>query len=273
MIENTNKQSKDYDVLKECMRPGHADYSAFVKYKGFNDVRGGGHFSGRLTAPIVFAGAIAKQILKQKGIYVGSHILSIKDVYDEHFSLHIDEEHINALKNEPTINKNAYIKMQSVIEDAKEKGDSVGGKIECAIINVPAGIGSPFFDSLESKISSLMFAIPSVKSISFGLSDDITSLYGSEANDAYYYENNIVKTSTNHNGGILGGISNGMPIVFSVGIKPTSSISIKQNTINVKTKENALLELTGRHDPCIVLRARVVVEAMAALALLDMMGY
>ncbi len=273
MIENTNKQSKDYDVLKECMRPGHADYSAYVKYSGFNDVRGGGHFSGRLTAPIVFAGAIAKQILKQKNIHVGSHILSIKDVYDEHFSLRIDEEHINALKNEPTINKNAYIKMQSVIEDAKEKGDSVGGKIECAIINVPAGIGSPFFDSLESKISSLMFAIPSVKSISFGLSDDITSLYGSEANDAYYYENDIVKSSTNHNGGILGGISNGMPIVFSVGIKPTSSISIKQNTINVKTKENVALELTGRHDPCIVLRARVVVEAMAALALLDMMGY
>ena len=273
MIENTNQHSKDYDVLKECMRPSHADYSAFVKYNGFNDVRGGGHFSGRLTAPIVFAGTIAKQILKQKGIYVGSHILSIKDIKDKHFDVNISKEMLDTLTSEPTINKDVYEDMKQVIEDAKVNGDSVGGKIECALIHVPAGVGAPFFDSLESHISSLMFSIPGVKSISFGLSDDITSLYGSEANDCYCYEGDEVKTSSNHNGGILGGISNGMPVVFHVGIKPTSSISKKQNTINVKTKENTVLELQGRHDPCIVLRARVVVESVAALALLDMMGY
>ena len=273
MIENTNQHSKDYDLLKECMRPGHADYSAFVKYNGFNDVRGGGHFSGRITAPIVFAGTIAKQILKQKEIYVGTHILSIKDIKDKHFDVHVTKEDLDELIDNHTLDKDVYEDMQCVIEDAKRNGDSVGGKIECALINVPAGLGSPFFDSLESRISSLMFSIPSVKSISFGLSDDITSLYGSEANDCYYYEGDEVKTLSNNNGGILGGISNGMPLVFSVGIKPTSSISLKQNTINVKTKENTTLELTGRHDPCIVLRALVVVESMAALALLDMMGY
>lgn len=273
MIENTNQRSSDYDVLKEYMRPGHADYSAYVKYNGFNDVRGSGHFSGRLTAPLVFAGTIAKQILKQKGIYVGSHILNIKDVCDKHFDVNITKEQLESLVNIPTLDKDIYEDMKTVIHHAKENCDSVGGKIECALIDVPAGVGSPFFDSLESRISSLMFSIPSVKSISFGLSDDITMLQGSEANDAYYYEDDKVKTSTNHNGGILGGISNGMPVVFTVGIKPTSSISVKQNTINVKTKENATLELTGRHDPCIVLRALVVVESMAALALLDMMGY
>lgn len=273
MIENKNHRSSDYDILKECMRPGHADYSAYIKYNGFNDARGGGHFSGRLTAPIVFAGSIAKQILKQKGIYVGSHILSIKDEYDEHFGVHISKELLDSLKDVPTLNKDTYLKMQNKIKEALEQGDSLGGKIECALINVPAGLGAPFFDSLESHISSLMFAIPSIKSISFGLSDDITLLLGSEANDSYYYEGDDVKTSSNNNGGILGGISNGMPVVFTVGIKPTSSISKIQNTVNVKTKENVSLELQGRHDPCIVLRALVVVESMAALALLDMMGY
>ena len=273
MIENSNQRSSDYDILKECMRPGHADHSAYVKYNGFHDVRGSGHFSGRLTAPLVFAGTIAKQILKQKGIYVGAHILSIKDVCDKHFNVNITKDDLDTLAEIPTLDKGVYENMKAVIQEAKDKCDSVGGKIECALINVPAGVGSPFFDSLESRISSLMFSIPSVKSISFGLSDDITALYGSEANDAYYYDHEDVKTMTNHNGGILGGISNGMPLVFTVGIKPTSSISLKQNTINVKTKENTTLELTGRHDPCIVLRALVVVESMAALALLDMMGY
>lgn len=272
MIENTNQHSSDYDILKEVMRPSHSDYSAYVKYKGFNDVRGSGHFSGRLTAPLVFAGAIAKQILKQKGIYVGSHILSIQDVCDHHFDVNITKEDFDSLTDIPTLNKEVYESMKDRIQSAKEQGDSVGGKIECAIINVPAGYGNPFFDSLESHISSLMFSIPALKSISFGLSDDMTLLRGSEANDCYDYEGEKVKTSSNFNGGILGGISNGMPIVFHVGIKPTSSISKIQKTINVKTQENTTLQLQGRHDPCIVLRARVVVEAVAALSLLDMMG-
>lgn len=275
MIYNSDQHSKDYSYLKELMRPGHSDYSAYEKYHGFNDVRGGGHFSGRLTAPIVFAGAIAKQILKQQGIYVGAHIQSIKDVYDESFSVNISEEMLEnlLLKQYPTINDEVFTKMQETIEEARLNQNSVGGTIECAIINVPAGIGNPFFDSVEAHLSQLLFSIPAVKSVSFGLGEKITELYGSEANDSYYYDGDIVKTKTNNNGGILGGISSGMPIVFKVGIKPTPSVSLKQDTINVKTKENSTLEIKGRHDPCIVPRAIVVVEAMAALGILDMIGY
>lgn len=272
MIYNSDQHSKDYSYLKELMRPGHSDYSAYEKYHGFNDVRGGGHFSGRLTAPIVFAGAIAKQILKEKGILVGAHIQSIKDVYDESFGVDVCEEMLEDLlqKEYPTINDEVFVKMQEVIEKARVHQNSVGGMIECAIINVPAGIGNPFFDSIEAHLSQLLFSIPAVKSVSFGLGEKICELYGSEANDSYYYDEGRVKTKTNHNGGILGGISNGMPIVFRVGIKPTPSISLKQETINVKTKENSMLEIKGRHDPCIVPRAIVVVEAMAALGILDM---
>ena len=275
MIYNSDQHSKDFSYLKELMRPGHSDYSAYEKYHGFNDVRGGGHFSGRLTAPIVFAGAIAKQILKQQGIYVGAHIQSIKDVYDESFSVNISEEMLEnlLLKQYPTINDEVFTKMQETIEEARLNQNSVGGTIECAIINVPAGIGNPFFDSVEAHLSQLLFSIPAVKSVSFGLGEKITELYGSEANDSYYYDGDIVKTKTNNNGGILGGISNGMPIVFKVGIKPTPSVSLKQDTINVKTNENSTLEIKGRHDPCIVPRAIVVVEAMAALGILDMIGY
>ena len=274
MIYNSDQHSKDYSYLKELMRPGHSDYSAYEKYHGFNDVRGGGHFSGRLTAPIVFAGAIAKQILKEKGIYVGAHIQSIKDIYDESFDVNISEEILEKLllKQYPTINDKAFEKMQETIEEARLNQNSVGGTIECAIINVPAGIGNPFFDSIEAHLSQLLFSIPAVKSVSFGLGEKITELYGSEANDSYYYDEGVVKAKTNNNGGILGGISNGMPIVFKVGIKPTPSISLVQDTVNVKTKENSTLEIKGRHDPCIVPRAIVVVEAMAALGILDMIG-
>lgn len=275
MIYNNDQHSKDYSYLKELMRPGHSDYPAYKKYHGFNDVRGGGHFSGRLTAPIVFAGAIAKQILAAKEIYVGAHIQSIKDVEDELFDVNVSESTLEKLfiKQYPTINDEVFMKMQEVIEEARLNQDSVGGMIECAIINVPAGIGNPFFDSIESHLSQLLFSIPAVKSVSFGLGEKITKLYGSEANDSYYYDNDIVKAKTNHNGGILGGISNGMPIIFRVGIKPTPSISKKQNTVNVKTNENTVLEVKGRHDPCIVPRAIVVVEAMAALGILDIIGY
>lgn len=272
MIYNSDQHSKDYSLLKECMRPGHSDYPAFVKYKGFNDVRGGGHFSGRLTAPLVFAGSVAKQILRQKGIIVGAHILSIKDVYDQRFDVNVHEKDIEKMleKKYPTLCDDVFEHMQEVIEEARNNQNSVGGKIECAILNVPAGIGNPFFDSIESHMSSLLFSIPAVKSVSFGLGEGISELYGHEANDEYYYDKGNVKTKTNHNGGITGGISNGMPIVFTVGIKPTPSISQLQQTINIKTKENTQLEIKGRHDPCIVPRAVVVVESMAALAILDM---
>lgn len=275
LIYNSDQHSKDYSYLKELMRPGHSDYSAYEKYHGFNDVRGGGHFSGRLTAPIVFAGSIAKQILKQMGIQVGAHIKSIKDIEDDSFGIDVNEEILNdlLLQEYPTINKEKYTLMKKTIEQARINQNSVGGMIECAIINVPAGIGNPFFDSIESHLSPLLFSIPAVKSVSFGIGEEITNLLGSEANDSYYIDNGVVKAKTNHNGGILGGISNGMPITFKVGIKPTPSISLKQETINVKTKQTAILEVKGRHDPCIVPRAIVVVEAMAALGILDILGY
>lgn len=273
MIKNQDHHSNDYSQLKECMRPGHSDYPAYIKYHGFNDVRGGGHFSGRLTAPLVFAGSIARQILAQKGIKIGAHILSVQDVKEEHFS-QVSDELLDVLskKSFPTLDKNKAVLMQERIDQARLNQDSVGGSIECVITGIPAGLGNPFFDSMESHLSSLLFSIPAVKSISFGEDDDITLLLGSEANDAYYYEQGQVKTKTNHNGGITGGISNGMPILFRVGIKPTPSISKSQETINVKTHENTEISIRGRHDPCIVPRAVVVVESMAALAILDMMN-
>lgn len=271
MIYNCDQHSKDYSLLKEKMRPGHSDYPAFVKYQGFNDVRGGGHFSGRITAPIVFAGAIAKQILAKQGIYVGAHILSIKDIYDEYFDMRLSNETLSYLSKQqyPVLNKDIYDQFVKTIDEARMNQDSVGGKIECAVIGLKAGLGDPFFDSIESHLSSLLFSIPAVKSVAFG-NDKISELFGSEANDCYYYDNDIIKTKTNNNGGIIGGISNGMPIVFNVGIKPTPSISKVQETVDIKHHQNATLEIHGRHDPCIVFRATVVVEAMAALTILDL---
>ena len=275
IIYNRDQHSKDYSLLKSYMRPGHRDYPAYVKYHGHNDVRGGGHFSGRITAPIVFAGNIAKQILKQKGIRVGAHILSIGSIQDKKFDMNINDDILDALleKPYPTLDNGVFSKMEETILQARRDLNSVGGKVECVALHVPAGIGEPFFDSLESHLSSLMFSIPAVKSVSFGDGDVIDTMYGDEANDEYYYdEQGIVKTMTNHNGGITGGISNGMPITVTVSFKPTPSIAKKQNTINVETKENVELEIKGRHDPCIVQRAVVVVEAMMALGILDMMG-
>ena len=271
IIYNSDQHSKDYSLLKEKMRPGHSDYPAFVKYQGFNDVRGGGHFSGRITAPIVFAGAIAKQILAKQGIHVGAHILSIKDIYDEYFDMRLSNETLNYLSEQqyPVLNKDIYDQFVKTIDEARMSQDSVGGKIECAIIGLKAGFGDPFFDSIESHLSSLLFSIPAVKSVAFG-NDKISEMFGSEANDCYYYDKDVIKTKTNNNGGIIGGISNGMPIVFNVGIKPTPSISKIQETIDIKHHQNTTLEIHGRHDPCIVFRATVVVEAMAALTILDL---
>lgn len=275
IIYNSDQHSKDYSLLKTNMRPGHSDYPAYIKYNGFNDVRGGGHFSGRITAPIVFAGSIAKQILKQKGIKIGAHILSIGEIQDESFDVNVNDELLDELleKPYPTLNTEIFDQMEQKILKAKENLNSVGGKVECVALHVPAGIGEPFFDSLESHLSSLMFSIPAVKSVSFGDGANIDTMLGSEANDEYYYdENGNVKTTSNHNGGIIGGISNGMPITVTVTFKPTPSIAKMQHTINVETKENVELEIKGRHDPCIVQRAVVVVEAMMALGILDMMG-
>lgn len=273
LIYNSDQHSKDYSLLESHMRPGHSDYAAYVKYHGYNDVRGGGHFSGRITAPIVFAGALVKQILAQQGIYVGAHIKSIKDIEDESFTT-LNKTLLDELSKQlyPVINANVYSKMEAAVDNARMNCDSLGGQIECGVIGLPAGIGEPFFDSLESTIAHLMFSVPAVKGIAFGDGFELSKMLGSQANDAYYYEDNQVKTKTNHNGGIVGGISNGVPITFTVAIKATPSIAKKQSTINIKTKENTEFEIKGRHDPCIVFRAVAVIEAMCALAIYEAIG-
>ena len=275
IIRNSNTKSKDYSKLKDVMRPGHADYTGAVRYKGFNDYRGGGHFSGRITAPLVFAGAICKQILEVKGIIVSAHINSIGKIKDCSFlESDISDELLNSFKEKelPLINTKLEDEMRQEILSARSSGDSIGGTIECAILGVSPGIGDPFFDSVESTLAHLMFSIPAVKGIEFGKGFDISKMRGSEANDEYYLENGNIKTKTNNNGGILGGITNGMPIIFNVAIKPTASIFKEQNTVNIVTMEETTLCIEGRHDPCIVQRALPVIEAVAAIGITELMN-
>ena len=274
IIRNQDTRSQDYDEMQRLLRPGHADYTGFVRYKGYNDVRGSGHFSGRLTAPIVFAGAVASQILKIRDIYIGSHIDEIYDVKDVGFDrTGVSKEQLMILKEmDLPVNdmscRNEYLE---VIEKAKSNGDSVGGVIEAAIIGLPAGLGSPIFDNVEAKLSSFLFSIPAVKGVEFGEGFNITKLFGSEANDSFYLDEGKVRTRTNNNGGINGGITNGMPVILRVAIKPTSSISIEQNTVDIKSHEEAVLKVRGRHDACIVPRAVPVIEGACAIAVLDML--
>lgn len=275
IIRNTNTRSKDYSLLKDVMRPGHADYSGNIRYNGFNDYRGGGHFSGRITAPLVFAGAVCKQILKEKGIIVAAHVKSIKNVKDKSFiDSTLDLNYLNSLKSFelPLIDKSIEENMRKEILEAKEDMDSVGGTIECGVFGISAGVGNPFFDSVESTLAHLLFSVPAVKGVEFGRGFELTSMRGSEANDEIYYEDGVVKTKTNNNGGILGGITNGMPIIFTTAIKPTSSIGKEQNTINIGSKENTILKVEGRHDPCIVQRAIPVVEAVTAIAICELLS-
>lgn len=275
IIRNSDTRSKDYVKTKDFMRPGHADFTGYERYSGFNDYRGGGHFSGRITAPLVFAGAICKQILEEKGIFIGAHISSIKDIEDENFnSINISKEDLLELRKKelPLINTSLEEKMKHTIMQAKYDGDSVGGTIECAVVGIKPGVGNPFFDSVESTLAHLMFSVPAVKGIEFGKGFDMTKLFGSEANDEYYYDGDLVKTKTNNNGGILGGISNGMPIVFKVAVKPTASILKEQNTIDIKNKKDVKFRIEGRHDPCIVQRAVPVIEAVTAIGILDLIG-
>lgn len=272
LIKNSQQHSKDYSLLKDIMRPGHADYSAYVKYNGFNDYRGGGHFSGRLTAPLVFAGAIASQILAERGIMIGAHIKSIAHTGDRELApSDFSASKLAELRQQylPTLDSKKNEKMQENILRAKENGDSVGGVIEAFVLGVPAGIGENFFDSLESQLAAMLFSIPAVKGVEFGAGYAITKMLGSKANDEPYYENEQVKFGTNHNGGIIGGITTGAPLVFSVAVKPTPSIYRRQNTIDVDKKQNTQLCIVGRHDPCIVPRAVPVVEAAAAWVILD----
>jgi len=273
-IRNGEHNSTDYPNLNNTPRPGHADYPASIKHNGFNDYKGGGHFSGRITAPLCFAGAVAKQYLDDFGIKISSHIKSIGNVFsDKQMPEEYDRVLSDKLYNDafPVIDENIKEKMFSEICLAKEEGDSVGGVIECAVYNAPAGIGSPFFGSVESRLSELLYSIPAVKGVEFGIGFNITKLRGSEANDMYATDGEKVKTLSNNNGGILGGITNGMPVVFRVAIKPTPSIFKPQQTVNLETMKNEELLLKGRHDACIVPRAVAAIESCSALCFLDML--
>ncbi|MDL2287487.1 chorismate synthase [Eubacteriales bacterium OttesenSCG-928-G02] len=274
IIGNTNIRSSDYTDIKSKPRPSHADYTAFVKYNGFNDINGGGHFSGRLTAPLCFAGAVALQFLEDCGISVLSHIYSIGKIFDDKFNYtEFEKDIIIKLKNNrfPVINDDISGKMQNLILEAKQEGDSVGGIIECAVLGLKAGVGDPIYRGIESCLAEVIFGIPAVKGLEFGNGFEAAFINGSENNDAFYYDKNKqVKTKTNNSGGINGGISNGMPIIFRTAVKPTPSIGKEQNTINLTTQEDDTLIINGRHDPCIVARACSVIEAAAATVILDL---
>ena len=273
MIANTDTRSADYSKTRDLARPGHADYPAHVRYQGFNDYRGGGHFSGRLTAPLVFAGAIAKQILAQRGITVGAHISSIYGVNDEALE---DWDTLKGVadKDFPVLNDEKGQEMQEAILEAKEDQDSVGGSIECGVFGLPAGYGSPDFgENAEGIFSQYLFAVPAVKAVAFGAGTAFSLMRGSEANDPLYVdEHGNVGAEQNCAGGINGGITNGMPLVFEVTMRPTPSIARTQFTIDMNRMEHAELALQGRHDPCVVPRAVPVIEAAAALAACQLLG-
>ncbi len=274
VIENTNTRSGDYGNLLSCPRPGHSDYTAFVKYNGANDIRGGGHFSGRLTAPIVFAGSICRQILAQKGIKIAAHINSIGNVSDETFNpVSIDDALIDRLNASSfaLIDNSVEEKMRNEVEDARMSLDSIGGTIECAVTGIEAGIGEPMFDGVEGVIAKAVFGVPAIKGVEFGKGFELSRMRGSQSNDSFRYVDGKVVTETNNCGGILGGITNGMPIIFRAAVKPTPSIAQKQKTVDLQKKENSELEVHGRHDPCIVPRAVPVIEAVTAIAIANLM--
>ncbi len=269
-IYNKDTRSKDY--TPEILRPSHADYTAHIKHKGYQDYRGGGHFSGRITAPIMILGSIAKQILSKKGIVVGGHILSIKDDSEKSFlETNPTKEMLETLiqSDFPTLDSKSIQLFQDTIQAARLNKDSVGGVVEICVLGLSPGYGDPFFDSIESTLSHLLFSVPAVKGVSFGKGFDITTLYGSQANDPITLENGSIKTKTNNSGGIQGGISNGMPVIFKVAIKPTASIAKEQDTINISTMEKVKINLKGRHDPCIVHRAIHVINAITAYGILE----
>lgn len=274
IIENLDTRSVDYEMLSRLPRPGHADYTGSVRYNGFNDVRGGGHFSGRLTAPLTFAGAICRQMLERRGITIGGHIYAIGNVYDKPFdAMNIYPEKLRELSktffalNEPGFEP----VMRDLIDDAAADGDSVGGIVEIAAVGVPAGVGSPMFDGIENILARLIFGVPAVKGVEFGAGFNVARMRGSECNDPFAMDRGRIVTTQNNSGGILGGISNGMPIIVRAAIKPTPSISKKQNTVDLRERRDAVLTVNGRHDPCIVPRALPAIEAAVAIGIADMM--
>lgn len=275
LFRNKDTRSGDYADLKTVPRPGHADFTAFIKTGGTNDLRGGGHFSARLTAPLTFAGAICAQLLQAKGIFIGAHISSIGNIVDRRFDpVYTDPSMLSEIKAKPfpVIDGDAGEAMQALIRSVAKDGDSIGGTIECCVLGLPPGIGEPIFDGLENHIASAVFGIPAVKGIEFGAGFSASELKGSENNDPFFYDKGTVKTKANRHGGILGGLSSGMPLLFRTAFKPTPSISKQQDSVNLVTKENTTLMITGRHDPCVVIRAVPCVEAAAAIAVYDLIG-
>ena len=270
IIRNENTRSKDYSQLKDCPRPGHADYTAQVKYGGYQDCAGGGHFSGRLTAPLCIAGGLCKQWLEKAGIRIAAHIVAIGGVVDEGVYLDWVEPDLDAINPDfPVLNPESGVKMREAIAAARAAGDSVGGLIECVATGLPAGLGDPMFGGMESRIAQIVYGIPAIKGLNFGSGFSGAYMLGSENNDAFTVKDGKITTVTNYAGGILGGITNGMPLVFEVAVKPTPSIAKPQQSVSLSAMEEKTLEITGRHDPCIVPRAVPVVEAAAAIAIYD----
>lgn len=271
VIHNTNTKSHDYDNVRDVPRPGHADYTAYVKYGGYNDVSGGGHFSGRLTAPICIAGGMCIQWLKQMGVEIHGHIVSIGGIEDTPPRLDFINPQVEVLSDRfPVISEESQAKMLAKINRAREKCDSVGGEVECIITGLPAGIGEPMFGGVESKIAQIIYGIPAIKAVEFGLGSLMSQFRGSMVNDPFTVEDGAVKTITNYCGGILGGITTGMPVIFKVAVKPTPSIGKPQQSVSLSSGEITTLEISGRHDPCIVPRVVPVLEAAAAIAIYDL---
>lgn len=270
VIRNTNTRSGDYANLKDCPRPGHADYTAQIKYQGHQDAAGGGHFSGRLTAPLCIAGGLCKQWLERKGIVISAHIAMIADIWDTPYDP-VSPATDRVLSPFPTLDAGKGEQMQARIAQAKENLDSVGGIVECAVTGLPAGLGEPMFGGMEGRLAQMLYGIPAVKGVEFGAGFGVASLRGSQSNDPFRVEDGKIVTQTNNCGGILGGITDGMPLIFRAAFKPTPSIAQAQKSVRLSTLEECILEVKGRHDPCIVPRAVPVVEAAAAIVLMDML--
>lgn len=273
VIRNSDTHSGDYADLNHCPRPGHADYTGAIRYGGHNDYRGGGHFSGRLTAPITFAGAVCRQILARRGVSIGAHLASVGTVRDTAFDpMGVPAHVLDVLASSsfPALSPDAGNAMRQEIETARLAGDSVGGIVECMAIGLPAGLGNPMFGGVENRMSSLLFGIPAVKGVEFGEGFGAAALHGSENNDPFILENGTVRTSANRHGGILGGITSGMPLLFRTAFKPTPSIFKEQHTVDLRAHTEIPLTIHGRHDPCVAVRAVPVVESAAATALLDL---
>ena len=274
VIYNQNQRSSDYTNTEFVPRPSHADFAARMKYGDSVDLRGGGHFSGRLTAPMCIVGGICLQYLASREIYVGAHLYSVADVLDTPFDpVELDRETllISSKSDFPTLDKEAGERMKDAIEAARLDGDSVGGVVECGVIGLPAGLGEHMFDGVENRISGIVFGIPAVKGIEFGAGFESTRLRGSQNNDAYYTDGKKIFTKTNNAGGILGGMTSGMPVIFRAAMKPTPSIFKEQDSVDMTSMINKKLTIKGRHDPCVAVRAVPVFEAATAIAVADLL--